>query len=341
VALAAAFRSIRALEPAARHALEAELRTEGDLQQVIGADHALRRGVYRDFARGLTWRRPPGWWEVDVGAAARAIDSDALVVFRDLATGLSGHLCEWETGEDPLEEVHRNLVERLDPKGEVAPPTPLDLDGVAALVSEVRPGYLETPWLWTVVTALHGGRGYEMAIRGPEELYEAARATVAAATRALAFPPRLVAHESIGGSYFDHRLGFRVDLPDADGWEVREIVPDAMQHSATIVRFDRGDDTIATGAFCVAGPARDERFVRDLLLGSFRRKDRAVGRVVKESAATLGGLAAIRSEVTGSSSTTIWVALRGATCFFLIFSSATKDAAAPDRIADGFRLLDD
>jgi len=334
--LPAAFASITAMEPAARAALAAALVVDGDPESAIGRDFSLRRGVYRDFARGFTWTKPAGWWELDLTAEE---DDDAILRFRELATGLTGMVQKWEAGEATLEEFHRSLVERLEPMDPIPPPTPVDLDGVAALATELRPGYLDEPHRWTVVTAKRDGIAYELAIRAPEALYDAARAQVVAATTALRLPARLVAGEWVEGSYVDCRLGFRFDPPGPEKWRGRVATPTALEPIASMTHFQRDGVFVYVGAVESIDDDFDDGLLRDLVLQSLARPLPMGEREPVESAATLGGWPATKLAFGNGRRISGWFAHRGRS-FRYVFVSTARDEEL-DRYAACFRSLDD
>jgi len=251
-------------EPA-RQAVRGELLALPDGQAAIGATYALRRGVYRDFAQGLTWRKPPGPLRILTGAEARKHNQDATLVFEQPETGLHGLLIA-ETAEVAAGAYHQAATRKLVPPGprgrRLRPPAlpsavPFGgLPGLATTVEHALSGVVLTQQL---VSAAGGGHAYQVMLWGrPAAMADGgpwARAVLMGFTFG-ALAPQTWEGESLR----DERMGFSFRPPAAlgVGWHHKDVTPDEIRPLGTMMKWEDGHYAVTVIAIHALERGQDE-----------------------------------------------------------------------------------
>jgi hypothetical protein len=230
----------------------------------VGASFSLRSGVYRDFRRGFVWTEPRGGaWRVRVGAEAAALDASALIYFQEPALGLTGALYVEPAAGDGA-AYHRGHAKRL--LGALAPaePAAASWGGAPALVSATSFRADGIDHRTELTTAVRGGDGYRLELWGLDGSMLAAPEALEAARAALSFPEGgVVATETIGSRYLDHRLGFAFEPPA--GWAFTDATPSDERGVASYVRWASGAASVTVLAVGAGEGSMSMTFLSDIL----------------------------------------------------------------------------
>ncbi|HVG93273.1 MAG TPA: hypothetical protein VND21_02410 [Planctomycetota bacterium] len=334
-----AVKSLRFLDAARREALAAQLRGGPDPQEQVGPGYALRSGVYRDFQRGFTWTKPPGYWVATSGQEARAINEDAILHVSDASTGVEGIVTEDEFGSSDPKALHAALVQVLEPVGAVPEPSTILLPGATALSTEVRTGAGAGALRHVVTSVVRGMKVFQARFSGLDGNVAAARAQVAAALRGFAFPGAVPEVERRDGDFVDHRLGFRLRKPPGEGWRLGNATAPALRPLGSMVLFSRADATVLAGGVHAHGVQMDDRLLRDLAMQVLRREVKGAPEPT-ESADTVAGLPAKRLEAGGNSPMVAWILQRRHTIYILVVGEPAKVGMPADELSGLIQLLE-
>lgn len=229
------------LEEPARQAVRRELLALPDGQAAIGATYALRRGVYRDFAQGLAWRKPPGTLRIWAGAEARQHNQDATLVFEQPEAGLHG-LVIAETAEVEAVSYHQAATRKLvppGPRGRRIRPLAVPLGGLPGLSTTVEHELNGLVLTQQLVSAAGDGHAYQVMLWGrPAAMAgggEWARAVLAGFTFG-ALAPLFWEGEALS----DQRMGFFFRPPAAlgAGWHHQDVTPDEIRPLGTMMKWE-------------------------------------------------------------------------------------------------------
>jgi hypothetical protein len=341
-ALPAAFASIRVMSEAEADALAAALEAGRDPQNRVGSDFALRRGVYRDFARGFAWRKPEGFWRVLAGDEARAENPDALLVLEAPALGVFGTLVGEPVFAVNGPEYHEACRALMAPDPEALPaPREVTVGGRPALVSVFDGAPGEAAIRYQLATIVEDDVALQMVFWGLTGNMESSAAQLDRALEGFVFPPHLSAVEANADTYTDVRLGYALDLPDGR-WRRRDMTPEAMLPVSSFTHWTAGDDNIVVVAMCALKEGQDARwfqsFTRDLVR---ERLGTAISGAPARSTARLGGAPAERltwKDKTGSLD--LFVCVSDLTAYAVVVASGGKAPLAAETVASGFKLLE-
>lgn len=261
--------AIELLDDEAAAAAQQELAAEPDHQNAVGADHALRRGLYRDFQGKWTWRKPAGFWRIQAGQAgqaARAVNADASLYAHEPAQGL--HLmaiAEDASGTDLASYVAaaRGAM-ALNLGTAPSEPVPLRLGAVDALAFDIRAATEPLPLHYRVVGAVHDGTALQILLWGDAAHTKQHQATMAAAIDGFRFEPGLAPVTRDGSVYRDWQMGFAFELgPDA--WETKDDTPAAIAGIARMITWRRGSDSMMVWSLYNPETERDSGWFFDFL----------------------------------------------------------------------------
>ncbi|HVS17150.1 MAG TPA: hypothetical protein VMT18_01025 [Planctomycetota bacterium] len=253
--------SLRLLGPEEVRELAARLADDPVTTESVGAGWSLRDGVYTDYLRGLRWRLPAGYWEVDAGPDDA--DGPSLELYeRDL--GVRGWIRVDEDARFSGEEGHRRALEELTQSRVRHMPESLlrvQFGSLAGLASscDVRLGSSTSRAL--LASAGDERRSLRLCLMGPPQAMESNAERVAAALAALEVSATpltpTVMHD---GVYSDARLGFRLESPRPE-WgfgecKVERFGPRAAAAEGVLVSFEdgTGQGVYAAAAWSEAGP---------------------------------------------------------------------------------------
>jgi hypothetical protein len=239
-----ALASLRVLTEPQRLALAAELSSAPPALDAVGRGWALRGSTFTDFAAGVRWRAPPGFWEVEGGVDGKS-DEGTLARLHERQTGLRGTLyARPAKGLDNHAWHAAQVARRLMPRASGEPDISVELGDCSGSLSW---GDLadESGWRGVVATCVRDDVGFELVLRGPPEVLGGSSGMALSAVGALevsatGLPPT----EMLQGSYVDLRLGFSLASPDA-GWSFGETKLDRFGPQATaadgvVAGFDGG-----------------------------------------------------------------------------------------------------
>lgn len=240
-----ALASLRLLTEPQRLALATELSDSPHALDAVGRGWALRGGTFTDFAAGVRWRAPPGFWEVEGGAQEGETDEGILARLHERQSGLRGTLnARPAQGLDSRAWHAAQIARRLVPRADGEPDITIELGDCSGSLAW---GDLadESGWRGVIATCVRDDVGFELVLRGPPEVLGSAPGMALSAVGALqvsatALPPT----EMLQGSYVDLRLGFSLASPDPS-WSFGEAKLDRFGPQATpadgvVAYFDGG-----------------------------------------------------------------------------------------------------
>ncbi len=332
-------------EPA-RQAVSRELLALPDGQAAIGASYALRRGVYRDFEQGLTWRKPPGPLRILAGAAARQHNKDATLVFEQPEAGLHGLLIA-ETAQVEAGAYHQAATRKLvppGPRGRRLRPLAVPLGGLPGLSTTVEHELNGVVLKQQLVSAAGDGHAYQVTLWGrPAAMAsggEWARA-VLAGFKFGALAPLFWEGETLT----DQRMGFGFRPPAAlgAGWHHKDVTPDEIRPLGTMMKWEDGRYAVTVIAIHALERGQDE----DWFLDQVRQHGHGLSALLssdKETADRLGGEPARRVSLKqlGQLHGELLLLSRDRT-FYALAVDAVTGALAPaitDSIKAEFRFLE-
>ena len=338
---------LRLLSESERAGLEAELARDPPTVECVGPGWSLRDGVYTDYLRGLRWRLPPGFWEVEAGALGG--EAPTLEMYeRDL--GVRGWIRVDEGASYAGPEGHRRAIEELtESRLRLVPERalPVRLGPLAGLASscDVRRG--NTTLRALLASAGDEGHSLRLCLTGPIETMEHHAAQVAAALEALEvsaapLPPT----EMSEGRYRDVRLGFELDAPNAQ-WrfserKVERFGPRAAAAEGVLVAFEdgggRGVYTAAVWTEVGPGDPAEQAWATWIPTALQSAVGLPSGAPERDEAGSLGGVACrVLTWTDGPRTLVLALARRSRTAFVV----AAVGAGAQDTPRDwlgGFRL---
>lgn len=267
--IAAVVSALRLLSPEARTTLAGELASLPDVQNVVGANYALRRGTYRDFAHGIAWKMPTGALRVQVAAAARAINESALAYVEDVGTGIGALLisesAEGMNGAAYHAAVTAGIFEGK--KGQLPKARPAALTGVSAQTTIGNTTAAGVQIIKQVVSWVDGNTGYQFLSWGPRPLAKQAQARFDSLLQGLTVAPAK-AVVAKNGDYADYRLGYSYTAPALAGgpWVRRDLTAKEIAGLGTTVEWKNERYTISIVGLCVMDTRQDE----EVFLSKFR-----------------------------------------------------------------------
>lgn len=263
-----ALAGIRLLDAAATAELARELEAVPDPQNRVGPDFALRRGVYRDFRHSFEWRKPPGFWRILVGEAAREVNPSAGVFLEDPASGLFGMLIAESARSFDGPSYHATVLANLvgqTPDRPAAEPTELVLGAARGLLTETRMALGGLVFDYWVATSVFRTAAVQLMVWGAPAAMEAARSEADEVLAGLRFTPaRLQSVTTADGVYRDHRLGFAVRVPESD-WTLEDRTPPTITSVGTVLQWRREGLGLAVSATCTGREEFDAQRVRERL----------------------------------------------------------------------------
>lgn len=145
------------------NALRAELGRARDTQSGIGPKYGLRNGVYRSFANGWTWTKPPAIWRISVGDDARAVNAASELYLVEPDRGLYGLAISETTTASP-EDFHLAVVGNFTDAR--VKPEALQIGKIAAHVSMVDSEQDGVALRFKIATVRDGDRGVQLTFWG-------------------------------------------------------------------------------------------------------------------------------------------------------------------------------
>jgi hypothetical protein len=336
-----AFASIRFMSEEKAAALGRELQRGVDPENRVGPGHCLRRGIYRDFDKGFSWRKPDGYWRVLVGDEARMRNEDAVLFLEEPAAGLVGLVITEPAGEFSVQDYHKAVATNMFGEDH-AKPAKMTLDGVEALSTEARLSVSELELAYRVVTTMHNGHAFQFLVYGVPGNMEASSAAVDALIKGVRFPRGVAKTSTKSNVFADHRLGFSLRVPDAT-WRHADRTPKWIAPMASLHRWRSDDDEILALSICAVQEGQNATwfagFIEKLLA------DRLGGLVesgTTKSKSTLGGLPCdvLSAKWKGGSFDT-YLLMRDRTFYALMLVHLGDDPGpTSEQLKNGFHLID-
>ncbi len=326
-------------------ALAGELAGRPDPQNRVGPGYSLRRGTYRSFAHGLTWKKPPaeagsrvGFWRISVGEQARAFNPDSSLVIEDPVAGVFGMLIVEPAGGFDGPGYHDLVTRRAFAK----PPTPetVKLGPVSGLSSTGRKDEDGLKLTYRLVTAIHSGQAIQFAFWGVPDAMREHGALVAAALAGLDLTAAPKPSQQTGGRTSDWRFGFSYQ-PPGTGWQRKELTPPEMREAGTVLDFSRGAEHVLLLSVCALDAGQDRewflRFIQELIQS--RMAELPLGPPGRDKL-ELAGATWDRLRWRGSFKADAYLTMRDRTFYGLLTMTDRPRAAPPEGVATGFAFLD-
>jgi hypothetical protein len=333
-ALAAGLAAIELLDDAGVAAVDAALAAAPDRQNEIGAGYALRAGTYHDFTHHLRWKKPPGYWRITVGQAARAGNPDAQLSAEEVRTGLNAQLIlEPAEGWDAAGYhqaivgalVGNGLVRRRDGEGMIA--------GAPATFTELDLPTGGVTLRYRVTTAIVGDVAVQAIAWSVDSTWPGDEVVAAIAAGLERAPEPEV---DAGPPFRDRRFGFEVAMPP--GWIHSDQTPEVMGALGSIQQWKSGRGMVLVMAV-FAVDQQDDTWMLDLLEQKMRE---AGARMQSESPRTrtgeLGGRPA--RVVTWEDDAEIWLTSRETTYYGVIVVDPGRTGKTAGIAVESFSLLD-
>jgi hypothetical protein len=343
-----ALASLRVLPESQRQALAEQLASAPVALDAVGRGWCLRERTFTDFANGVRWRAPAGFWLVEGGDGGAASEEGVLARIQERQSGLRGTLSARPTrGLDNKAWHAAQVARRLMPRADGEPDITIELGDCTGSLSW---GDLadDSGWRGVVATCVRGDRGFELVLRGPPEVLGGASGTALSAVGALEVAATSIAPtEMLQGSYVDLRLGFSLTSPDPS-WSYKEskldrFGPQAAAADGVVAGFDGGGGrgVYASAAWTAAAKDASDATPDSLLPSTLRSMADLPDREPDENIdATLRGRPS-RLLTWNERGRRIEVALftRGCTVFAVCAASVAGDPEPRQWLA-GFQLLD-
>jgi hypothetical protein len=236
--------AIELLDGEARATLRKELEGKPDPQSQIGPQFSFRRDLYRDFARGFSFRRS-GLWRVTAGDRAREHNESAILWLDEPALGVLAFVTVSSTSADSLVSHRQEVAARLrKPKG----PALVKVGTSPALRSsgtvEVEAASLQ----WEITTLVRDLHLFTVNVWGlPPDMLAAREAIDQMLTSFRFGGPQLEPTGARDGRYRDQRLGFSYQPPAGD-WQRKDITPAGVAADMHMVGWTRSGREIIVGA---------------------------------------------------------------------------------------------
>ena len=272
--LPGALASFRFMAPDEAQTIRRELSATPDLTTSIGLDYSLRRGVYRDFARGIQWRRPrTGFWQINAGPAARQIAPDAELIFEASGAGFFGVLVAEDLGDMQPRQYHAAVLRGAltgDHEAQRRDPGAVTLGGTTFLETHADQLLGKDLFRYRILTGVVGTTAVQLIVSGFKGNMEAAAESVERAIRGLSVPGAKLKHVERGPrSYKDLRLGFRLTFPD-ENWTLKDMTPPAVRPLGAAINVVHGERTFNVLAVSGTQERQGEEWIQQFMTTMIR-----------------------------------------------------------------------
>lgn len=321
--------------------LTEEMLAQPDPENAVGPDWGLRDGVYRDFALGMIWRKPKGFWKLSVGDAAQLQNPDTCIIAEELRYGLVMEVIEKSADERDLETFHRDITEYIFDGPVESVET--EIGGQPALSSSGLPLVGEQDYEFCVVTSLHNDRAFQFIVWGAPKHMKEYGQEVENALAGFEFPSReMRATRQTATSYEDNRLGFGLKLSDSS-WRIQGNKNAEISPIGNSVEFARHDRNVQVSAFASLEPGQDNitlKLHQQIITANFNRFTKMKP---NEIVTSFGGLTWKQKSWTADLDSIYYLsALKNHTFFALfILDESGKGEWLLKEVKAGFQLLDD
>lgn len=346
VAIANAMRSVSLMPASKVDALRSRLLAMPDEQDVVGKDFSLRSGVFQDYAHGVKWTKPKGFWELSVGQEVREINPIAQLYGRYANSALHIMLVA-ETGESTLDPaafhdasfagVQANLKLKR-----TSGPSKGKIGSGMALVSNAETKTSGIDLNYRVITSVSGSQGLQLHIWGVANSLVEHEEAAQQATKMLEQFARLPATEVRKGVFVDHRMGFSMELDRK--YKYTDTTPAALAGIGSYPTWGvDGKDWVGVLAIRAIEAGRDRAWSMDQMEERIRESFTSIvnaGEAKKEEATLLGMPARHLVWKSKGMRLDAYLVLRHQTIYAL---AATDDGGGTemiDKAITGFKLVD-
>lgn len=341
--LRAARKSYAALEwldDASRRRLEDELlRHDGNNR--VGRQFSVRKGLFRDFRFGFTFKAPSGLWHIHAGEDLKAQYPDARAVFSHAGEGVTVLLSP-ELIDMSHDEYHRTLLRNMSAKD----PETRDIErrGSTLRLSTFSATIGDFAMTYALLTGTQGRKHIQASASALLSNRKNLEARIDEIIDGLEVSPAsLRSIERSARRIRDNRLGYQVEH---DGtWTVQ--IPKAFKglEAVSSMMILTSKKTIClVMAICMTTGFDEELAIQAMVSGAGLNVD---PRTRKERRSTLAGLPANEYSMDGrwlqqSSSIKVWLAGRANTTYMFLASvpRGTFTPGAEKRVKSMLSLLD-
>ncbi len=341
--LKTAFESLNLLDEELIEALRREELSQPDKQNSVGIDFSLSHGIYRDFAAGIIWKKPEGFWRIRTGDMA----GDAELFSQELLSGVNLMLlAEHASGLSP-EEFHTLAASNIIGDSETeAEPQSVRVDTNEGLLTIANINVDGMPLSYRIITTIRNETAFQVVFWGYQGQLQSAANVVAAALAGFSFPSSPMQPFTLHDSGFlSLRMGVRCYLK-GEGWKSKDSTPSHLRSLAKMVTLKRLHQEVTIGAIGLPpdSPANTS-FLDEMMTNVLQTNfSKFVGQSPEASIVQLGGLTGIKSKrrswSDGNDSISFVVANRNNMIYFLITVDRSGSGAELfSSTLEGFRFV--
>lgn len=327
--------------------LTKKLLSSAENQNRVGEGHALRGGVFRDFARGVTWTKPKGFWDITIGQEVRAINPVAQVYARYNNSAM--HLlivAEHFKAGDSAEKYHKSAVAAVEKNLSLAVSSrakkaKLGSGGALQSDSVASGGGVELSY--RVITSVKGSTAVQLHMWGANSRKKSLEPIMQAAAKNLVLAPiQASSQNQKKGSFRDNRLGFSMSMPRR--FKYIDNTPAEIAGIGSFPAWGKdGEDWVGILALCALEDGRDDVWFMDFMEQRIRD---SFGKLVLGVKATEDS-----GKLAGRSARHLWwladdlrldayLIIRDRTIYALLSTDSKKSTDMRDTALRGFRLID-
>jgi hypothetical protein len=195
-----------------------------DEQNHVGATYCLRHGVFQDFAAGVHWTKPAGFWHIKTGDDARVLAPHSELCMQEESLGLTAFLSVTEVNEPEL-AVSFDAASRAMFGAEFVEshePRPLEVGEVPGLTTSGTVSKKLT-LTFDLTMAATNARVIQLIVSGtPEEMKRSAELVEAVRRGLHVLPSPVKPVVATSDVVRDDRLGYELRAP-GEGWHRKHL----------------------------------------------------------------------------------------------------------------------
>ena len=254
--LAEGFGQLEFLSPFQVQRLTREMLDHPDTENEVGPDWSLRRGNYRDFAHGMTWTKPQGFWRLSTGDEAKAQNADCRIFGYEARTDLYLQVIPESADDWTLESYHDAVTRNMFSGTTKA--YDFTLDRQRALVSAGKIESEELTLVSRIATTIRNNMAFQIMIWGTPVSMKEFAGEVDEAIRGFRFPGSTLRPTiRSGSSHTDHRMGYTMRLPGTN-WRIKDITPRHLKPIGSGIEFTDRRRSVFAIAMTALEPGQDE-----------------------------------------------------------------------------------
>lgn len=311
-----------------------------DEQNQVGATYSLRHGVFEDFAAGVRWTRPAGFWRIKTGDEARVLSPHSELCMQEESLGLTAFLSVTEVSEPQLaisfDAAAKSIFGAEFVEGHEA--QSLEVGEVPGLtVSGTVSGKLTLTFDLTMATTKQ--RIVQLVVSGtPEEMKRSVEvvAAVRAGLQVFSSPVKPVVATS--ETVRDDRLGYELRSP-GEGWRRKHLSLGSSDVHGSATGWWKGKEEIDVWALCPDTEGKDPAYLVQLMSDMLPTllKSNAPSDVVESSEDFMGQTCKHQSWSAKGLRYDLIFVLKEHTCYMLL--SVAEGAGDLKRVEDSFSLV--